>query len=351
MVTMHGTAPASAEHEANLAALERLLDSDEPVAREVVLSGDVNPAPAVAAPLPVATMRDEHQIRVAFDKIAALESQLALLRTLLDSGRVKSVEFGCAAPSPALVEPPALVVPPALVEPVASVAPPPPPPPPPYDWKPQRLPSSSVEKAPPVLTDAQIDELVAQEIRLSSLSSLVQPKALHNFCCAFSPKTRSLLRMLALEYPFLIRALPLRPVECVRRATEWQRFLRTFDDREAAALRQRHQMQIVMTEPADIQAAIGKVMITGSMLFVLEILKDCVFFVFFCTEQIRATIEARKRKEAEAKAAGSTRGELLKELSTVFAKGAAEEERARAERELACMVAAQPEELEGFLSV
>ena len=117
---------------------------------------------------------------------------------------------------------------------------------------------------------------------------------------------------MALDYAFLIRALPLQPLDCVKRMMAWEkhlfRALGKENAAEAEALRKRKQIEIIKLPIEEVEAEVGR---------------------------IRAAEEHRRKKEKEAMEASQTKGTLLDALKDKFAEGAEEKEKAQAEKELA----------------
>lgn len=256
------------------------------------------------------------------------EEQLELLRTIIASGNVSNVTLSRSV-RPALSVSPASSVPldasPAQMTPPLTPPLPPPPPPSaaaatPTDWRQQRLADRAAIEALP--SDDEVDRIVRQEISLSQLTPLAQPRAVANFIGSYSANTRPLLTMLAAHYPFLIRALPLKPVECTRRASMWERLFRDMAPADAKKLRTKKCVEICTLGVDAIDGEIAK---------------------------IRLADELRKRRELEGKQQAVSKQDLMRELSTRFERSVASEMQLQAERELCELEVVAGDELTAFL--
>jgi hypothetical protein len=113
------------------------------------------------------------------------------------------------------------------------------------------------------------------------------------------------------DYPFLVRALPLQPLDCVKKMAVWEKLL--FKDMEATAaqqLRKRKQIEIVTFDPAVVGDEIAK---------------------------IKKAEIVRVQKEKEMLEASKVKGNLLGALKEKFSKKEEESIQATSEMELSSL--------------
>lgn len=267
------------------------------------------------------------------NKMADLENQISLLRTMLSpaDGPTRQQHHQAQHPTSqqhyhgASSEPEDSAPRSVCVE---LFPPPPPPPPPPPAFtasgsssssatgsgepRPKRSAANAAASAPVELTDAEIEQRIMEEIRLSSKTTAAIAAAIPVFLKSFSrPEHRHLLRKLALDYPFVVRAFPLQPLECVKRMSLWEKHL--FRDMDAVAardLRKRKQVEIITVA-------------------IEEIAHAC--------ELCKKAEQVRLEKERQEKEVSHQRGNLMSELKGKFDKTAAALEEEQAKLELAAL--------------
>jgi hypothetical protein len=168
-------------------------------------------------------------------------------------------------------------------EQTSLAAPPPPPPPPPQTFEKSAAKKKRVTPSAPIvaeLTEEQIDQILRSEIGLSGKTAVAVKAAIENFLRAFAkPEHRVLLRKLATDYPFLvrtlvaffflifcshfvckIRALPLQPLDCVKKMAAWEKLMfKDMDAVSATNLRRRKQIEIVTLDPTAVESEVEKI--------------------------------------------------------------------------------------------
>jgi len=270
-----------------------------------------------------------------------LEDQITMLRSVFASintgganisGLMESIPNSAANVPPAAPESSVSFGGEAVAAVVTAVAPPPPPPPPPAppvegegNGEPKKKKKWEIKK-PEVkeLTEQEVENVVRSEIGLSGKTPVAIKKATENFLNSFSKLShKKLLKQMATDYPFLIRSLPLQPLECVKRMVGWEKQLfRDMENKEERdALRKRKQVEICTIAAGEIATEVKK---------------------------IHAAEAVRKQKEKEAKEKAETRGNLLDALKDQFAKGAKDKEEAQTEQELKELEVGTLDDLDDF---
>jgi hypothetical protein len=242
------------------------------------------------------------------NRVTDLQAQIDMLKTVFSGTRVDDSLLGAAAVSHRVV--------------TFDVAPPPPPPPPPpapgtvpengSAKKRAQVRSEAFATVPTELSSEQVEQVVRSEIGLSGKTPVAIRAAIDNFLRAFArPEHKVLLQKLATDYAFLIRALPLQPLDCVKKMSAWERLLfKGMDEAGAAALRKRKQIEIATLPCEAVEEEVAK---------------------------IRKAETVRIQKEQEARVASQIKGDLLGALKERFDAQKEDEERAAGELELSML--------------
>jgi hypothetical protein len=165
-----------------------------------------------------------------------------------------------------------------------------------------------------------VEQVVRSEIGLSGKTPVAIRAAIDNFLRAFArPEHKVLLQKLATDYAFLIRALPLQPLDCVKKMSVWERLLfKGMDEAAAGALRKRKQIEIATLPCEAVEEEVAK---------------------------IRKAETVRIQKEQEARVASQIKGDLLGALKERFDAQKEEEQRAAGELELSMLQVGTLEDL------
>ncbi len=261
-------------------------------------------------------LREEvSRLSAQLNRVTDLQAQIDMLKTVFSSTRMEDSMLGSAGVSHRVVTFDTAALPP----------PPPPPPPPPMPsaseeagseprktYQNRDKKSAATAAVPAELTDEQVEHVVRSEIGLSGKTPVAIRAAIENFLRAFvRPEHKALLRKLATDYAFLIRALPLQPLDCVKKMSSWERLLfKDMAEGAAGALRRRKQIEIATLPCEAVEEEVAK---------------------------IRKAEEVRVRKEEEARVASQIKGDLLGALKEKFDARKEEESRAAGEMELSMM--------------
>ena len=242
------------------------------------------------------------------NKFQDLEKQMDLLKSVIIDSSIHIDKSAILSNSNASSD--AVALPQQTMTFVGGAPPPPPPPPPAADSEEAPKPNWRTAKAvKKEVTDADIENIVRTEIGLSEITDITKKTAIPNFFKAFSkPEHKILLRRIATDYPFLIRAFPLKPLECVKKFLGWEKHLfKGMNPEEAAAMRKDKQFIICKVETDQIESEIKKMLETE-----------------------------KKRKEAEALAleASKLKGNIVGELKEKHDQLKQKEDEAKAKAEL-----------------